>query len=569
MTPEAQQTRLLARTFFSRLFETDLMTSSHGQVQLVISVIVFLAAPALILPILVSKKYFRIRDPDLLLAAMAQDRTMALLLATVATAMITLVLWENVFPDQRDSRHLGVLPIRQRSFVLARMIAMVALFVMLFLGTTALAAVTFGLTGSMFHASGGFFRIAFAHFIAVAGAEAFVFFSLVMLQCALMSIAGPGLAHRFAVVLQVVFVVTVLQTPLLLPGREAFLAGGGGAPPWSQAATVWALPPMWFLALFEFLARGGYPGTRGLATLAAIAGGGTPILALAFYAASYGRLTRLAIEGRPLPKGRSTPLLARGVSAAVRATTSVPVTAAVCAFTLRTLARSRQHRMLLAGWIGVATAFIISSILPVAVRVGWSAFERPHAAVLVGPLILSALTITGMRMLFALPVEIRANWTFRLREPVTVSEAVNGAEAALVICGVLPAVVLALVSAGWLWGITAGLMHAVFCGVMAMTAVQFLMRGVDKIPFTCTYFPGKAQIGKFWPLYLTAFTTFTYSAAFSEVALLESPVGYGAAVVVLGLTGGALAWSRRRDTALLPNLRFEEEPMDGLTVMSF
>jgi len=390
-----------------------------------------------------------------------------------------------------------------------------------------------------------------------------------MLQCALMNVAGPRVAHRLAVVLQILFVVAVLQMPLLLPGHEAFIASGGAPPPWSQTATVWALPPMWFVCLFEFLVTGGYPGTQGLVALAAMAGGLTPVLALALYAASYGRLTRLAIEGRPLPRTRSTPLLARGASAAVRSVTSVPVTAAVCAFTLRTVARSRQHCMLLAGWIGLAMAFIISSILPVAVRGGWIAFERPHAAVLVGPLILSALTITGMRMLFALPVEIRANWTFRLREPVRVSQAVNGAEAALIVCGVLPGVVLALVSAGWLWGIAAGLMHAVFCGAMAMTAVQFLMRGVDKIPFTCTYFPGKAQIVKFWPLYLTAFTTFTYSAAFLEVALLQSPVAYAAAVFVLALTAGALAWSRRRDTALLPNLRFEEEPVDALTLMSF
>jgi len=354
MTPEAHQTRLLARTFFSRLFDTDLMTSSHGQVQLVVSVIVFLAAPALILPLFSAKKYFRIRDPELLLAVMTQDRTMSLLLATVATAMITLVLWENVFPDQRDSRHLGVLPIRPRSFILARMIAIIALFIMLFLGTTALAAITFGLTGSMFHASGGFFRIAFAHFLAVAGAEAFVFFSLLMLQCALLNVAGPRVAHRFAVVLQVLFVVAVLQTPLLLPGHDAFITAGGGAPPWSQTATVWALPPMWFVCLFEFLVTGGYPETRGLVALAAVAGGLTPILALLLYAASYGRLTRLAIEGRPVAKTRSTPLAARLVSGAVRAASSAPVSMAVCAFTLRTLARSRQHRMLLAAALVVA-----------------------------------------------------------------------------------------------------------------------------------------------------------------------------------------------------------------------
>ena len=181
MTTEKRQTRLLARTFFSRLFETDMMAGSQGQVQLVISVIAFLAAPALILPVYTAKKYLGIRDPDLLAAAMAQDRTMALLLAMVATAMITLVIWENIFPDRVDSRNLGVLPVSGRVFILSRMIAIVSLFALLFLGTTALSSVSFGLVGGFFQAPGGFFGITLAHFVAVAGAEAFVFFSLIML----------------------------------------------------------------------------------------------------------------------------------------------------------------------------------------------------------------------------------------------------------------------------------------------------------------------------------------------------------------------------------------------------
>ena len=569
MIPEPRQIRLLARTFFSRLFETEVLAGSHGQVQLVISVMTFLAAPSLIMPVWAAKKYFRIPDADMRLAAMAQDRTMALLLAMVATAMITLVIWENIFPDQRDSRHLGVLPIRPRSFILARMIALLTLFTLLFLGTTAVAAATFGLVGGFFHAPGGFVRIATAHFVVVAGAEAFVFFSLIMLQCALMNLAGPAVAHRFAVVLQVTFVVAVLQMPLLLPGHDAFVAAGGSAPPWSHMPGARALPPMWFLSLFDALVTGGHPETRVLASTAAIAGGVTPVLALLLYAASYRRLTRLAIEGRPVPKKLAKPVLARAVTATVHAATPVPVSAAVCAFTLRTLARSRQHRMLLAGWLGVALAFIISSILPVALRGGWTALARPHPAILVGPLILAALTLTGMRMLFGLPVEIRANWTFRLREPVRVTDAVNGAEAALVLCGVVPPMIFALLSAGWLWGVGAGLKHAVFCGAMSLFAVQFLMRGVDKIPFTCTYFPGRARVAKFWPAYLTVFSVFTYSAAFSEAALLHAPVAYSVALVVLALAAGILAWSRRRDTSQLASLKFEEEPFDALTLVSF
>ena len=227
-----------------------------------------------------------------------------------------------------------------------------------------------------------------------------------------------------------------------------------------------------------------------------------PVLALGFYAASYRRLTRLAIEGRPEPPRKRTPWIGRPIGSLSTLLTAAAEGAGVCAFTLRTLARSRQHRMLLAVWIGVAIALTISAALPVLVRFGWAAFDRPRESLLVGPLIFAALVQTGMRSLFAIPVEIRANWAVRMAETPELGRTLSGASAALIICGVLVPALLALVSGTWLWGAKVGLMHAAFSGMIALALSQVLMLGVDRIPFTCTYSPGSAKIGKFWPLYL-------------------------------------------------------------------
>ena len=56
--------------------------------------------------------------------AMASDRTTAMLFALLATGLITLVIWEGIFPDKRDSRILGVLPVRLRSLVVTRLAAL-------------------------------------------------------------------------------------------------------------------------------------------------------------------------------------------------------------------------------------------------------------------------------------------------------------------------------------------------------------------------------------------------------------------------------------------------------------
>jgi hypothetical protein len=569
VTSERDQTILLARTFFSRMFESDLMPPGLPQVRLVVSVVAFLAAPSLILPLLLMKKYVWLWTPETLRIAMAQDRTMALLLSMTATAFITLVIWENVFPDRRDSRALGVLPIRPRSFVLARLSAIIALFAVLFLLTTAMSSVAFGVLAAMTRLSEGFVRVAIAHFVSVAAAEAFIFFGIVAVQCALMSLAGPTAAHRLAVVLQILLIVTVLQMPMVLPGGASFVVDTHGVPGWAGTVSASLLAPLWFLSLYQVVIGSPYEGVAHLSRAAALLGAVTPVAALGFYAASYRRLTRLAIEGRPMPRSNRTPRLRTAVGSISHALSFTQPGAAVCAFTIRTLVRSRQHRMLLAVWIGVALALTISAALPLVVRLGWAAFDTPRGSLLVGPLIFAALIQTGMRTLFAIPVEIKANWAFRVREPLRLNEAVAGGSAALIVCGVLPPVLLAFVSAGWLWSFAVGIKHAIFCGALAMLLVQVLMRRADRLPFTCTYTPGTAHISRLWPLYLTVFTTFTYGMANLEPDLFHRPKAFVIYLAVIGVLALVLWWWRVHETKQLLRLRFEEEPADGLTLVSF
>lgn len=569
MTSERAQTRLLTKTFFTRLFETELMPAGAGHMHVVVSVIAFLAAPSFVLPLLLMKKYVWPLPPDVLRTSLALDRTLALLLAMTATAFITLVIWENLFPDRRDSRILGVLPVRGRSFVMARLTAIVGLFGLVFLLPTAIASVAFGIIGSMTHLPEGFFGVTAAHFTTVAAAEAFVFFGVVALQCALMSVAGPAVAHRLAVVLQIGIIIAVLQMPMVLPGRTAFALDASGSPLWTTTVSAQLLPPLWFLSMYEWLVQDGYRGAEPLARAALALGIGTPVLALGFYAASYRRLSRLAIEGRPAPPRRHVSRIQRGIGALSALLSGASEGAAVCAFTLRTLARSRQHRMLLAVWLGVAMALTISAALPGFVRFGWSALDRPREALLVGPLILAALLQTGMRSLFAIPMEIRANWALRMSERGQLPRTLRGVSAALIIGGVLPAALFAFVSAGALWGVQAGLMHALFSTMIALLLSEVLMFGVDRIPFTCTYSPGSAKIGTFWPLYLTIFSFFTYGMAAAEGDMLRRPgKAFAIAILLLGVLIATLRWLRARRTSELQSLCFEAEPNDKLTILS-
>ena len=138
----------------------------------------------------------------------------------------------------------------------------------------------------------------------------------------------------------------------------------------------------------------------------------------------------------------------------------------------------------------------------------------------------------------------------------------------MVIAGVLPAVVIALVSGMALWGPVVGLQHALFVLLLECALAQLLLRGLDKIPFTCSYYPGKAQIGRFWPLYLAAFSLITVLPSLVEHALLKSPSAYLIVCAALLFVVASQIWSAHRHAEELQMLRFEEEPPDTITIVN-
>jgi hypothetical protein len=564
VTLERRQIRLLTRTFFTRLFENDLLPAGMPQVQIVVSVFAFLAGPSLILPLWLMKKYVWMGDPAVVQASMAADRTLALLLTMTATALITLVIWETLFPDRRDSRIFGVLPVSRRAMVTGRLAAIALLFVIVCLGPAAIASFGFAILGAM--TNQGFAGVYAAHFAATAAAQGMVFFGIVLVQCGLLILAGARMAQRLAVVLQIGLIVAVLQMPLLLPGAGRYALDASGSPIWLATGSVW-LPPLWFLSLYQWLIGAPYAGSGPLIALAATLGVALPLVALGAYAASFRRLTRLAIEGRPLPRlrppWRSWRVLDRVSAMLARSSEG----AAVCAFTLRTLARNRQHRLVLAVWVGVALALTISAMLPLIVRFGWARLAEPSQAALVGPLIFAALIQAGMRTLFAIPVEIGARWVLRVHEPIHAAAAVEGATAALVVGGVAAPALLALLMGWLLWGIAIGLAHAVFVGALALVLAQVFSYGLDRVPFTVAYAPGTARINTLWPFYLMAFSTFTYAMAALEAHVLRSGTSFLRTVAGFVALGLALAFVRRRAARRLPGIRFEPNT-DGLVVVS-
>jgi hypothetical protein len=297
--------------------------------------------------------------------------------------------------------------------------------------------------------------------------------------------------------------------------------------------------------------------------VALTATGLTSATAIALCALTHGRLTRLALESRGMT-GSQWRWIVAGSARIARTLCPYPVGRAVFEFTLRTLARSRSHRLLMATYVGVALAFAGSAIIPLVLRRGLAGFAEPCLELLATPLIISCLTIVGMRVAIAIPVEPKANWIVRLREPPETVSVISGVRMAMFCVGVLPSGLLAAVISGTLWGGWPAFVHAVVVTLMGWVLVEVLLIGFEKIPFTCTYFPGKSRIRTLWPFYLSAFFSYTFTMAAVVLEFLDRPRALGTFVLIaLGIIGG-LTIRRHYRLQGMQGLRFQEEDPDRL-----
>ena len=545
------QTRLLARTFFSRMFESDLMPEGLPQVQLIIWGTLLAATPTTGYPLLLR------RDP------FDADRVILITLTMVAMGVVGLIIWDGVFPDRRDVRILGPLPIPLRRFVLARLAALGKVFLLFAAPVCVPQSIIYGLiVASHGDPLPRLYGIS-AHLLTVLFAGTFVFCALIAAQCLLLLLAGRRAAQAASVTFQILFAVGLVQMLVFLGAIGRAL--GRGSRGSEGLSAVMALPPTWFFGFYEILAGRGGATTTALGQIAIAVTIGSALLAVGLYALSYPHLSRRALDG---PVAQSTHVPRAAVSRALghvpRRGFNSPLRTAIRQFTIRTLARSRSHRMMLAVYAGVALAIVMSSAVSVAVRNNGAGLWQPGISMISMPLVVQFLLLIGLRVIIAIPAEPKARWAFRACEPSDRGEAVSAARDAMVTLVVVPTALLGLAQGLVFWTIAAALSHAAFCFVIGTLFAEVLVARTGKLPFACTYFPGRSRVFALWPLYFVAFSFYTVGLASVDRVLIQRP----GRLVVFCLSALAaarlLALYRARTLAALPGLRFEEEDPDAI-----
>src|SRR5260370_41604778 len=112
----------------------------------------------------------------------------------MALGFVALLIWEGVFPDRRDVRILGVLPLSTRTHVVGRLAGLTAVAALFGVGINRPSAVAYGSVLWVYDAAGGPLRIVAAHLNATAMAGLFGVPFLILAQVVLLDVLGRAMA---------------------------------------------------------------------------------------------------------------------------------------------------------------------------------------------------------------------------------------------------------------------------------------------------------------------------------------------------------------------------------------
>lgn len=491
MTGPQRRFHSLARLFMHRMIDNEMLASNAEPHRTLVTAIALLGGIGLTFSFMMLPRHALglgglprpIRN-----LGIWSDELLLLLIGAMATGLLASFAWSSIFPDRRDAFILGSLPIPLRTITGARLYSIAVYFAVL---TFALHIVPWlGLSlVTQYHGAtfGTALRAYAAHGITVVMLGICVFASTIAVQSVFLLLLPWRLYERASSFTQIVVMLTSFGMFFLHPGVTD--ARGIGRD-WA-----YLLPPFWFLDLWHALA--GADRMFATITRAPLAQWAVIATAMSLVGATVGVLLGLptaihkAVEG--IESRRSgPPVIVCALTRLLDSTLLRDVRQrAVFWFAARTVTRHRGHRLLFCLYVGLALAAMLTSLSSLIYGEGqWS---YPNEAVLSAMFFLSILMSIGMRALYALPVELKANWTFQLAAGKDTMALVGGARKLMALLGVMPILLLFPVCVG-LWGLKAAAIAVAWVSLITLVFCEYLLRTFRSIPFTCAWMPGQANL---------------------------------------------------------------------------
>jgi hypothetical protein len=323
------------------------------------------------------------------------------------------------------------------------------------------------------------------------------------------------------------------------------LSDQGGA---LAGGSSWFLlvPPAWFVGLERVLMGSRDPAFLRLAALGMAALACAAVTVGALYTMLFRHFERLVLRSpNTAPATSSRSVRARQVGS--------PAYLAVRLFTVATLRRGALHQGVVVGLAACGLGLAVNELIG----------DRWVTAALWTPFALMFACGIGVRSSLVLPMEHRANWIFRITEDdATRADELRAMNDVATVCVAVPAVVASLPA---LWAALGpeAVVAATVVGIVGLLFVHVVLLDWRRIPFTCSYLPGKRFVAQSFFLGIGAYLTFVLSGEWLLRAAVGSAAGAGA-VIGLGLAAAYVLRRRRLAAWARRPLMFEDEFPDTL-----
>jgi hypothetical protein len=547
----------LSRHFLGRLLRPPFLTEvAADSLRTVLSGIAAGAlALGMFLPRMFVPRYRALTElpvPDPYRVAFVADEIFMISVVMLLSGLAIVTIAHALFPDEIDFILISPLPVT-REYIFAANLAAVGFVLGVFtVASVALMGISFPIVSDGRWAAHSIPVHVPRHLAASAAASVFVYATVLALQ-GVIAIAAPRRMIRvFSLVAQSVLAFGLIAS---LPIISSI--------PWLGAAieanpeAVLLAPPAWFAGAERWILGSDRPLDAQLAQRAAAGLGVAFVIALASYSIAYRRFDRALSRA-------ASPARQRARNRRWRVTSLLGEPSGILVFAGVTIARSRMHQLVVFGVMACGVALVLNGMMA-ALAGRWfdagtvSPFLLQRAAMSM-PLILTFTSVLALRAAFRLPVDLRANWIFRIAEdPAFRTSQIDAVERAFVLYALLPSLAVTLPVQLIVFGASRAVMALSAATLLGALLIQIVMQDWRRIPFTCTYLPGRRLFAFTAAIFFGAFVTF--------VSFGGGMVAWGSThpsrfVLTFGVLLTAFSWLRRRRLRArgVAPMEFDDEP---------
>ena len=468
-------------------------------------------------------------------------------LTTLTIGLITVVTWDSTFPDRRDVLVLAPLPVKPRTILAAKITASTAILAVAVLAINALPSLAISVS---LGAGYGILRSFASFWIALLALVLFLYTSVLTLQGFSALLLPRRIFLRLSALLQILAFAYFLCSFFMLPALPVVAM----ALPIAHNLVAFT-PTFWFYALCLRL-NGVLPASlTWLATRAEIAVALSTIGAATSLLLCYLHTLRKTVEEPDLVPA------ARGSHRALRF--GSPLTTAVLLFSLRALTRSRQHRLAIAFYFSIVCAIGIGTI-----KFGIMV-PSPHPLTqdfLLNTILMMSFAVIGLRSVFSLPISLNANWILRITQLHPTPDYTAATRTSLILLAVAPVLVASAILSATFRPLPEVAAHLFILLLLGCLLAELGLIGFYKVPFTCSYLPGKSNVQfVFWGFLVLFVPLAMKFVSLEQRALSNLPALFIMTTSLLVLLAALRAFNQRQ--AASAAIYFEELSVEVITTL--